>query len=1306
MNPAPPTFWRSPRLKPPLPYETITIPDPPSDPTSGGSGSVMALLLPSLAMVVVMVAVALLMNMRTMLAFSVPMVLTSGLVTAGLFMSQRRKARAAAAQRKQGYESIINETEERLARLQKQQSNLRHENDPDPQESMRRLCDLERRLWSRRPDDDDFLCLRLGLGDLPSTVTVKTPAVRDAVNPDPLVVQAVQMAQHYTLIANAPFTLDVRASGVIGFAGERTPLLGVTFAAIAALATYHAPAEVKLAVIYGPNERDAWKWVRWLPHTWSDDHQVRYVAEDDATATQTLAAIERLLDARRRLADDQKANAETPFAMVVFIANEHVVEANSVIDRLQFEGPELGIYPLFLSARVKLLPQSCRVVVRLVDGQAHLIRQGVASDGALFEVDYAAPEFMDSFARKMAAIRLRQAQARDIPSMVTFLDQMHVTRVEEMQVGRRWQQNALNGNKLTAVVGTAPGQEPLALDLHEKAHGPNCLVAGTVGAGKSELLQTLVAMLAVEHHPHHLAFVLIDYKGGGMATPFVHMPHTLGVITNLQIEGLARRALTSLTVELARRQEVFDAADVKHIDEYQRKYDAGRLPADAEPVPYLIVIVDEYAEMKIEQPEVAKEFVRIAHIGRSLGFRLILAMQKPAGIVDDQIEANTRFRLCLRVAQTDDSMAMLKRPDAAYLVGRGRCLLQVGANEIYREFQVAWAGAHYASQNAIDADRFRIVQIVLGGGKRTLIASDVSPLDEDRTQLTAVVEEIRSEAAAQNIRKLNTLWLPPLPAQLALDAIRPDEGWDGAQWRPTATWMAPVIGVIDRPRERSQTPYALALGSAGHLAIYGAPGFGKTTALQTIAASLVRSYSPADLNMYILDYGGRLLKGLERFPQVGAVITADEEERLDRLGLYLRKTIEERRALLGAAGVNSLAAYREYTGAQMPAIVVLLDNYANYVEAAAEDDNRLNLIARIAQDGSNLGVHLVLTANHSATVRFAISSNIMQAIALHMVENSEYGAVVGRIDGVEPPAQPGRGLVRGNPVLECQIAFPAPGATDAERSQNLRLLASAMSEAWHGPTPMQIGVLPELVPLEPLLATLPSTAQGGANGALRLPLGLHIDDLSPFVLELERDAHLLIAGTSRSGCSTVLRSLVRSLASTTTADACRLIILDSRRQSLAALRTLPLVTAYACDAQEAEEQLRAIEQQLADMHAGAHAQRAEAQHIFVLIDDMGDPASSISQTARDLLGRLLRDGRGYPFHLIVAGRLRDLMENSYSEPTKFLKEAQTGFILGTGDDGLFNARLTYQERNRTLPAGEAYYINRGTPRRVKIAMSD
>ncbi|MCB0158091.1 MAG: type VII secretion protein EssC, partial [Caldilineaceae bacterium] len=1177
-----PVFSRSPRLVRRTQPVELTIPDPPPAPDTNGN-AVWLTMLPLLLMILVMGGVGLASGMTTMLYFSVPLMGASAIGSVAINQYQKRKAKKAAAERTQKYGALLKEYEQQLTELHRTQYELRNRNDPTPDACLEVAQELDRRLWERTADDEDFLVVRVGLGDVPTNVQVKTPEVRNPIDPDPLVVAARNLVARYAMVEGVPLTVDIQEAGVVGIGGDREFGLTAAFTLLMQLATHHAPHEVKLGAIFPPEELEEWAWLRWLPHTWHEDHEMRFLANRAESARKLLLHFERLMDERIRQLEDPKLSkdAEMLPRYVLLLAWRGVAETDPTIQRLQTEGPRTGIYPVFIGHRTKQLPRTCRTMVRVEQGESLLIEQEGNTSARPLSLDRPTATMLDQFALAQAPIVLQSGEARQIRSMVTLFDLFGVARVEDLNVAQRWEASAKAGKSLITPIGMEYGDELLMLDLHEKADGPNGLVAGMVGAGKSELLQTLVASLVLNYHPHRLALVLVDYKGGGMAKPFERLPHTLGIITNLQNESLAQRALTSFDVELKRRQRLFDTAKggegVVHIDDYQKLYDAGQV---SEPLPYLVVIVDEFAEMKTEQPDVAKEFVRIARTGRALGLRLILAMQKPAGIVDGQIEANTRFRLCLRVAQTDDSMAMLRRPEAAYLQQIGRAYLQIGANEQFKEFQVAWSGAAYAPDGSGEHHPMDVVAVHLDGRQELLYRPPTEDAENqgEISQLRALTDHLESVAAAMEIERLDYLWLPPLPEEVALPAVRKaTQGWNGAGWTPGDRWLAPTVGLVDRPRERVQDALRVDLGSEGHLAIYAAPGYGKTVALQTLIMALAQDHTPSEVNLYVLDFGGRILKMFEPLPHVGAVIASDEGERLDRFFLFLRAEMERRRKLLGDSGAASLQEYRRLTGNPEPAIVVVVDNFKTLYSMIEENETQADTLARLAQDGMGLGMHFVLTATNGSGIRFNISSNIMLAIALQQVDASEYANLVGRTDGMLPEAQPGRGLVRHKPVLECQLALPADGETDAERNAALRATVEAMAAAWTGPRARPIGVLPAVVELASLLQ--------GRHPTDAATIGLHVDDLSPLHMTLADGPHFLVTGPSQSGKSTLLTTWATALAAQHTPDELALYIIESPRQSLAKLRELPHVVGHAVSPTEADALLAEVEARVTDPHA-------------------------------------------------------------------------------------------------------------------------
>lgn len=431
---------------------------------------------------------------------------------------------------------------------------------------------------------------------------------------------------------------------------------------------------------------------------------------------------------------------------------------------------------------------------------------------------------MDVFSRQLSNFKVwENASNAAIPDMLTFLDMYKTSRVEDLDMYHKWLENRTY-ESMRSLIGQKAGEQPVYLDIHEKYHGHHGLVAGTTGSGKSETLQTYILSLVLNYHPHEVAFILIDYKGGGMAQSFIGLPHLAGVITNLG-GNQTTRALLSINAEIKRRQRTFNEYKIKHIDAYIELYRNGEAE---EPMPHLLIIADEFAELKKEQPDFVRALVSAARVGRSLGINLILATQKPSGVVDDEIWSNTRFRICLRVADKQDSNEMLKRTDAAYITGTGRGFLQVGNDEIFDEFQSGWSGAPYTPEVPFNDDsKAKAVIIGLTGKPEAVKKKKKKKGDNVKkfTQLDAMVQYAANLAEENHIKPLRQIWLPPLPGIFYLDDL--ELTWDEKQ-------IKLPVGLADDPQNQRQFPVYLDFIRDGHLLICGSAGSGKTSLVQTI----------------------------------------------------------------------------------------------------------------------------------------------------------------------------------------------------------------------------------------------------------------------------------------------------------------------------------------------------------------------------------------------------------------------------------------------------------------------------------------
>lgn len=1323
--PAPPLFQRAPRISPELPRGEVEIPAPPPLPPAPFNSLATTLLprLGALGGVGAVVFGATQSNMAVILPALGIAVAGAGATVLG-YASQRNGHRKLLKAREARYRSVLAARKADLVAKRDQQIAALLQTDPAPGECLQLVQRFDSRMWQRSPRDPDFLSLRLGLGNQPFSVQVKTPTRDTAFESDTLADDALNLSTEFQQVSGAPIRLGVPTSGVAGIAGTRGAVLNTARALALQIATHHSPDEVKICALFPAYEAADWAWLRWLPHVWTEDRRQRLLASDKAGAQALLNSLYDMLGRRRTRANNvpgAQVNVR-PIAplpvVVVFLADPSLVENKPVISLLLNESTPVGAYPIFLAESIEGLPRGCQAIVDLdAQGSARLIQTGPVASQEAFTPDRVPTEMAETLARHMAPVRLRRLSgSAEVPNVVPLLDMLGAQSLEELDVAHRWTADTLH-NSLSTPIGRRAGGELLSLDLHERGHGPHGLVAGATGSGKSEMLQALIASIAVNYHPHQVAFVLIDYKGGGMSNAFNELPHLVGTITNLE-SSLAMRALAALRAELQRRQALLAQVGDNHIDSYQQRYWEGEV---REPLPHLVIIADEFAELATELPEFMKQLISAVRVGRSLGVHLILATQKPAGVVNEQIWSNTRFRISLRVERPEDSYEVLKRPDASDLTQAGRAYFQVGNDELFELFQSGWGGAPYAP-GALDVAAYNdVVEVLLDGSRRALRTSarPVSVQEASGTQLQVVVSHLADVAKAASIEKLKGPWLPPLPESVSLASIRPARGWNGRTWAVhDSPWLQPVVGLVDDPARQFQGPLSIDLGKEGHLAVYGAPGTGKTSFLHTLITSLALAYSPQDVNLYLLDFGGRGLSIFAPLPHVGGVIAPEDKERLTRLLRLLDREVATRQERFAQAGVNTLAAYRQATGDKMPAFVVVLDNYNGF---AGTYPDSVDSLAALAREGGGLGVHLVLTANTPQGLPTRISGNITSVVALRLADKADYGVAMQRLGGLEPGPHEGRGLIKGSPPLEFQTALATEGETEAARTAALRTLVQDMQRAWTGPAARAVPVLPESVPLSDLLPSGESWPAPSVSEPLAVPLALDTEELQPVHVDLASGPHFIVTGPARSGKTTLLRSWTVALAERFSRERLLLFLVDFRRDGLLPLQPLPHVVTYAEDPATLNDCVASIaealterRQKLEDARRSAPGYLEEREFLaqfpalVLVVDDYDAVREGALPETKAQLEQLVRRERGTGLHVIVAGSTSDVGP-SWDGWVKAIKEGQTGFLLGTQDQAdaqILNIRLPLGEGGRLLPPGEGYYSKRGRATRIKAATTD
>ncbi|HEV2253451.1 MAG TPA: FtsK/SpoIIIE domain-containing protein [Streptosporangiaceae bacterium] len=959
-------------------------------------------------------------------------------------------------------------------------------------------------LWSRRPGAPRFLDIRVGAATRDSRLSFETQRNRRAV--PAAQAELGNLVTSYRAIRDVPFTLSLAEHGAVGIAGEPIAALDVTRAVLCQLAALHSPAEVALAAFCGGRSARDWDWLKWLPHTSSAHSPItgsHLVCGPESV--QLIAQLEDLVRARRA--------GDTGAAVVVLIDSRTPGDRARLVE-LSRTGQAAGVYCLWLAQRAEHLPAACTAYidvrgdasVSVGDSITSTSTAGIAADG----VDEATAA---GFARALAPLvdaGAVVADDSDLPHSVPWLE-LNDPRIADDPgaIIERWQESTsiLTGpaappggsrrpGTLRAIVGaTADG--PHALDL--RLHGPHALVGGTTGSGKSELLQTWIMAMAAAHSPQRVTFLLVDYKGGSAFRECVRLPHTVGLVTDLS-PHLVKRALRSLGAELTYREQLFADKHVKDLQELEKT-------GDPQTPPSLVIVVDEFAALVQEVPEFVDGVVNVAQRGRSLGLHLVLATQRPANVIKDNLRANTNLRLALRMADESDSVDVLGSPESAHFDPAlpGRAVSKTGPGRLV-PFQAGYVGGRTdAGQRDPDVT---IEELVIGEGRTWLPPEPaVRPAhhEQGRSDIARITDSIR--------RATELAQLPP-PRRPWLDELA--HVYDLAKLPTRRRDDELVFGVTDEPDQQRQSVAAFYPDHEGNLAIFGTGGAGKSTALRSLAIAAGLTARGGPCQVYGLDFSSRGLDMLAALPHVGAVIAADEGDRVRRLLRTLLAMADDRARRYAAVRAGTITEYRGGGGApDEPRIIILLDGFTAFRQQyeSADGGRWFDALANLAADGRPLGIHLVLTADRPASLPSRFSSRVQRRLVLRLADDNDYfmaGAEAGVLTLDSPP---GRGLL-GRAEFQVAVFGGETGTTAQARA--ISQLAAAMRRQHVSDAP-PVDQLPERV----RLSELPVTADG------RPAIGRADDTLSP--VGFKPEGVFLISGPPLSGRTTAAATAMIAL---------------------------------------------------------------------------------------------------------------------------------------------------------------------------------
>ena len=1141
----------------------------------------------------------------------------------------------------------------RLVALADDERRRREAASPDPAEIMRRVTLPSVTLWERRPAHPDFLRLRAGVGGVPWRPPVADPP-KLSETPEEL----TEVLDASATLGGSPVPVDLSAGGVVGIVGDRPAALALARSLLCQASALHGPADLPVMVLARHDAAPAWDWVKWLPHTRDASGAGRVLSADPELSA-------RLVDARLKAAGPRDRHDRPPPGgarpvgptLLVVVDDESLTEGRRAPTRSLLRGEGGLVAGIVIASTVDRLPAVCTTVVEMTDpdGGADLTLPQAGEHIEGFLPAGMADDVARDCARALARFEDPELDlvGAGLPSSIRLLPLLAMEECTPDAVLARWKAAGIDPRPATPV-GVA---EDGVFSVDFVADGPHALVGGTTGSGKSELLRSMVAGLAASVDPDHLTFVLVDFKGGSAFDECAKLPHTVGMVTDLD-EHLAERALRCLEAELKHRERTLRDVGATDLPDYLRK----GLP---EPMPRLLVIIDEFATLKADLPQFIDALVGVAQRGRSLGVHMLLATQRPQGAISDNIRANTNMRIALRVQEAYDSKDVIDVPDAAAIprTAPGRAYVRLGPGEVVAIQSALSTGSRRESTMA----HVDVAPFVYGpeprlpapappshDGPGPVGAGSVggpSVAADAETDLSLLVEVIREAFAQSDRPPPRRPWPDPLPGDVDLDTLIDD----ALARAPGAVAGTVPLAMADDPDAQTQYPTGWT-PEDGNLLVYGIGGSGTTTVLTSVVLSLARLRSPDDVHVYALDFGAGELAALEPLPHVGGVLLASERERQTRLIRHLRGELDRRRAL-GAAAVR-----------HEPVVVTLIDGWSAF--AAEYNDLAGNAVweafTRVLADGPEVGLYAVIAADRAMAVPSSIASLVRQRLALRLADRNDYSNFGVRSTAV-PEMEPGRALVAGTGQV-VQIARPADGAAAA----SVRVAATHPA-----PTRPPLRVEP--------LATEVDFGEMGAVAQLEnrpwlVPVGIAERTRAAAGLVAYQGEHALVTGPARSGKSTTLL---------TVAAACRAARPDLAVVAVAGPRS-PLSDDPLIDHGVAPG---AIGDRLGALVDGAEGP------VLVLVDD----AESLDDVG-GVLDRLSTSDR--PDLLFVAAGRNDGIRTGYSHWTRPLRRSKLGVLLRPDvdlDGDILGAQLP-RRAPVAMVTGRGYVACGGETELVQVAV--
>jgi S-DNA-T family DNA segregation ATPase FtsK/SpoIIIE len=1102
-----------------------------------------------------------------------------------------------------------------------------------------------RRLWDRRRRDPQFGQVRVGTGPQRLVTPLKAPQTVPLEDLDPVSSTSLRhFIRTYSTVDGLPVAISLRSFATVTFSGRRPDTLATIRALLAQLATFHSPADLRVALCVAPDRAHDWEWAKWLPHaaaTTSSDAtgQRRLAGGDLSTLAELLGP-----DLGERPPFSRKPNPELPHIVVVVDGGRTFGEP-----RLSTAGGRQAVTLVEIGGEQPASASSEQALcLHAAPGQLGM----VVGDGAEQRLGFlGVPDTLDrgaaeALARMLTPLYQGTSVVSESPMSATFglAGLLGIGDPRDTDTTVTWAPRAPR-DRLRIPLGVNPEGRPVEIDLKESAEGgmgPHGLVIGATGSGKSELLRTLVTGLAVTHSSEKLNLALIDFKGGATFAGMTGLPHTCAVITNLSDDlALVDRMADAINGEVLRRQELLHSAgNYASVRDYERARDGG---ADLRPLPSLLVIIDEFSELLSSRPEFIDLFVTIGRLGRSLGIHLLLASQRLEEGRLRGLDSHLSYRIGLRTFSASESRAVLGVADAyqlppvpgsAYLKSDTDTLIRLKAAYVSGELPPRSAAARPGAPNA------GVLPFTLMPVEAPMVI-DEEIVDEPAGTGETIIDAMISRLLGKG-PEAHQIWLPPLKEPPTLDQLLPPLGVDPERglcplgWGGNGKLMIPVA-LVDKPFEqRRDMLWADFSGAGGHALVVGAPQSGKSILLRAIAGMLALTHTPREIQLFVLDMGGGALAPISGLPHTSGYATRRDAQRCRRVVAELTTLLEQREEFFAAHGIESMTTFRqrraEFTesteGREFGDVFLLVDNWTTIRQEYEQLEEQ---ITGLASRGLGFGIHVVISANQWMGVRSQLRDAIGTRLELRLGDPAD--SLIDRKTAQNVPAEaPGRGLTPDK--LHFLGALPRIDAD--QRPETVAVggidLVHRVSEAWqHGSAPV-VRLLPAEIPLD----SLPKPP------GKQVTLGIAESNLGPVHLDFSADPHFLAFGDVESGKSSLLRVITEGITAAYTPDEALILVADYRRGLLGAVPT-PHLLGYAGSETVLTGLITDCETALRNRLPGADVTPDQLRHrswwrgpeLFVVVDDY-ELVAAVGRNPLLPLLEFLPQARDLGLHLVIA----------------------------------------------------------------------